>query len=193
MSRISPVILSDLTSDMQSILSAVEIKMGFMPNDALLMAHKPDVMLAFGNLVQAVYDEQSEISPVLKRLIGLVTSQAAGCRYCQAHTAHAALNHDIDDAKLEALWEYETSPLYSDAERAALRLAQAAGMSPAYVSEDIFTELNSHFSNSQIVEIVATISLFGFLNKWNSVFETEIESFTKSGARQIFPALIWRQ
>ncbi|MEC9178542.1 MAG: carboxymuconolactone decarboxylase family protein, partial [Pseudomonadota bacterium] len=89
MSRISPVILSELTSDMQNILSAVEIKMGFMPNDALLMAHKPDVMLAFGNLVQAVYDEQSEISQVLKRLIGLVTSQAAGCRYCQAHTAHA--------------------------------------------------------------------------------------------------------
>lgn len=187
MSRISPVILSELTSDMQNILSAVEIKMGFMPNDALLMAHKPDVMLAFGNLVQAVYDEQSEISPVLKRLIGLVTSQAAGCRYCEAHTAHAALNHDIDDAKLEALWEYETSPLYSDAERAALRLAQAAGMSPAYVSEDIFTELNSHFSNSQIVEIVATISLFGFLNKWNSVFETEIESLPKAVLDKYFP------
>mgnify|MGYP001215486219 CR=1 FL=1 len=67
--------------------------------------------------------------------------------------AHAALNPDIDDAKLEALWEFETSPFYSDAERAAQRLAQTGGMSPAYVSEDIFTELNSHFSNSQIVEI----------------------------------------
>jgi AhpD family alkylhydroperoxidase len=111
MSRISPVNLSKLTPDMQNILTAVEVEMGFMPNDALLMAHKPDVMLAFGGLVQAVYNEQSEISQALKRLIGLVTSQAAGCRYCQAHTAHAALNHDISEEKLEALWDYETSPL----------------------------------------------------------------------------------
>ena len=43
------------------------------------MAHKPDMILAFGNFVQAVYNEQIEISPVLKRFIGLVTSQAAGC------------------------------------------------------------------------------------------------------------------
>jgi uncharacterized peroxidase-related enzyme len=187
MSRIKPLNFSKLIPDIQNILFALETDMGFMPNDALVMAHKPDVMSAFGALVQAVYDDQSEISSVLKRLIGLVTSQAAGCRYCQAHTAHAALNHDIDDAKLKALWEYETSPHYSDAERAALRLAQAAGMSPAYVSEDIFTELNSHFSNSQIVEIVTTISLFGFLNKWNSVFETEIETLPKAVLNKYFP------
>lgn len=187
MSRNNQVNISELTPDIQNILSAVEIDMGFMPNDALVMAHKPDLMLAFGGLVQAVYDKEGEISPVLKRLIGLVTSQAAGCRYCKAHTAHAAINHNIADDKLEALWDYETSSLFSDAERAALRLAQVSGISPAYVSDDIFADLTSYYSYSQIVEIVATISLFGFLNKWNSVFETEIEALPKAALTKLSP------
>ena len=55
-----------------------------------------------------------------------MASRAAGCGYCMAHTAHTAGRVGVPDAKEQALWEYETSPLFSAAERAALRVAHGA-------------------------------------------------------------------
>ena len=38
-----------------------------------------------------------------------------------------------------------------------------------------FEELRRHFSDEEIVEIVAVISLFGWLNRWNDTMATELE------------------
>ncbi len=51
---------------------------------------------------------------------------------------------NIEPAKVVALWDYETSPLFSDAERAALRFAQAAGCVPNAVTDENYAELRIH-------------------------------------------------
>ena len=33
-----------------------------------------------------------------------------------------------------------------------------------------------HFDEGQVVEIVATIALFGYLNRWNDTMATELET-----------------
>jgi len=60
----------------------------------------------------------------LKMLVSLVASQAAGCRYCQAHTANLSSIYRAEDEKIGAVWEFESSPHFSERERAALRLAR---------------------------------------------------------------------
>ena len=92
-----------------------------------------------------------------------------------SHTAALALNSKIEDAKLEAVWEYSTSPLYTEAERIALDVALAAGVVPNRVTDEMFAKLREYWSDGQIVEIVAMISLFGFLNRWNDTFATPLE------------------
>src|SRR5262249_57940240 len=82
----------------------------------------------------------------------------------------------ISSAKEEALWEYETSPLFSAAERAALRVAQGAAQVPNAVTDVDFSELKRYYSDAQIVDIVAVIALFGFLNRFNDTMATELES-----------------
>ena len=52
----------------------------------------------------------------------------------------------------------ETSPLFSDAERAALRLGYHAALVPNEATAADFDELKRHFDEGQIVEIVATIA-----------------------------------
>ena len=76
----------------------------------------------------------------------------------------------------KAIWQYETSPHFSDAERAALRVAQGAGHAPVEVTDKDFDELKKHFDNNQICEIVSVISLFGFLNKWHATLATDLEA-----------------
>ena len=86
------------------------------------------------------------------------------------------------EEKIGQVWEFETSKLFTGAEKAALQLAYFGAMSPSQVEQKHFDELSKHFDESQIVEIVASISLFGFLNRWNDTMATEIEGLPKEVA-----------
>ena len=73
------------------------------------------------------------------------------------------------------MWEYRTSPLYSEAERIALDFAIGAASQPNAVTDDMFNGMKQHWSEGQIVEILAVVSLFGFMNRWNDSLATPLE------------------
>jgi alkylhydroperoxidase family enzyme len=85
------------------------------------------------------------------------------------------MQYGMDQAKLDAVWSYQTSPLFNAAERAALDVAVAAGCVPNAVTDQMFMELRKHWSDDEVVEIVAVIALFGFLNRWNDTLATPLE------------------
>jgi len=174
MSRLTPLTKAELPESIAPLLEMADGMMGFVPNDLYLMARNPALLQALGGLVSAVYG-QGALDPGFKRLIGYINSTASGCVYCQSHTAHGAHKEGIDEAKIAAAWDYETSELFSDAERAALRVAQGAGVSPNAVTDAEFADLKNYYSDDEIVEIVSVISMFGFLNRWNATMATEIE------------------
>ena len=182
MSRLPPLRREDVPEH-EPTFQLVESALGVLPNSTLTMARWPELMEAFARLNQVVMAERT-VSGELKQLVAAVVSNAAGCAYCQAHTSHVAQRRGADARKIEALWEYETSPLFSDAERAALRVAQGAGTLPNAVTDDDMTELRRHFSDEQVVEIVAVIANFGFLNRWNDTMATELERSPLQWARE---------
>lgn len=153
--------------------------MGFVSNDSLTMARNPALIDAFAKLVGAVY-APGKVDAGLKRLIGLVTSSAAGCQYCMGHTAFTSKRQGVSDEKLAAVWEFEHSDLFSEAERAALHIALLAGQSPNAVTDDDFAALRNHFGEQAQLEIVAVIAMFGFLNRWNSTLRTDLEPAPKA-------------
>lgn len=163
---------------------------GFVPNSILTMARRPAIARAFMELNQAVLYE-GKVAEELKMLVSLVSSQASGCRYCQAHMANLSAIYHASRAKIAAVWEYETSPLFSEAERAALRLAHKASLVPNQTSEEDFAALRQHFDDGEIVEIVATIALFGYLNRWNDTMATELEERPERMARDTLAPVGW--
>lgn len=92
-----------------------------------------------------------------------------------AHTAGGSLRFGVDEKKLAAVWEYRTSPLYSEAERVALDFAIGAASQPNAVDDALFEKMKRHWTEGQIVEIAATVALFGFLNRWNDTMATPLE------------------
>jgi uncharacterized peroxidase-related enzyme len=161
--------------ELKEQFEAMRRNLGFIPNSILIMQRKPKLARALTQMTAAVWDPQGEVDRGFKRIIAHVASRAAGCQYCMAHTAGGALHFGIEDRKLAAVWEYQTSPLYSVAERATLDFAIAAASVPNAVTDDMFAELRKHWSEEQIVEIVAVIALFGFLNRWNDTLATPLE------------------
>lgn len=149
--------------------------LGFCPNSVLTMQRRPAIAQAFINLNKAVMDNQGRVTSELKRLIGYVSSHAAGCQYCQAHTIRAAQRYGGSDERLEAIWEFCSSSLYTDAERAALEFAIAASSIPNAVDDEIASNLHKHWDDGEIVEILGVTALFGYLNRWNDSMGTTLE------------------
>ena len=108
-----------------------------------------------------------------------------------AHTAGGSLRFGIDEQKLAAVWEYRTSPLFTEAERVALDFAVAAASQPNDVSDELFAKMKQHWTENQIVEIVATIALFGFLNRWNDTLATPLEEEPIEVGRKILAPHGW--
>jgi uncharacterized peroxidase-related enzyme len=157
----------------------------------LTMAHKPGLLQAFAGLSFNVLGP-GKLEPELKSLVSHVASRAAGCVYCQAHTAHTAHRNGASEEKLQAAFEYETSPLFDDRERAALRLAQFAALTPNASTPEHFEALREHFDEQEIVEIVSVISLFGWLNRWNDTMATKLEAAPGEFGAKVLGPNGWR-
>ena len=173
MSHIKPLDRADL-SEFEPFFDLVESSMGFVPNSFLTMARWPEMLKSFSTYASTVMNS-GEVSAELKQLVAFVVSQSAGCRYCQAHTSHGAEKKGVTKEKIAAAFEFETSPLFCAEERAALRLALHAGMVPNSAEQPHFEELKMHYTERQIVEIVAVLALFGSLNRWNDTLATALE------------------
>lgn len=187
MSHISPL-PRDLNPDLAARFDHYEATRGFIPNSILTMQHRPAIAAAFMELNRAVLYEGS-VPVELKMLVSLMSSYAAGCRYCQSHMANLSSLYDAPDEKIAALWNFEKSTLFTDAERAALGLALKAGGVPNAAEAADFTALRQFFDDGDIVEIVAAISLFGYLNRWNDTMATELEDLpAKVAERTLGPA-----
>jgi len=165
----------ETTPELADSFEAARKRMGFIPNSMLIMQRRPKMVKAFHQMAMAMWDPASKVPNDFKRLIAHVSSHSAGCMYCMAHTAESASMLGIEDRKIDDVWNYQTSLLYSPAERAALDVAVAAGCVPNAVTEEMFAELRKHWSDGAIVEIVGVISFFGFLNRWNDTLATPLE------------------
>ena len=172
--------------EMEPIFSMVEASMGFVPTSMLTMAHWPELLQTFGAFAGNVLNS-GKVDPGLKQLIAFVISNSAGCRYCQAHTSHSAAKRGVSVEKINAAFKFETSDLFDEAERAALRVALHAGMVPNAVEPTHMTALNEHYTPRECVEIVAVISLFGYLNRWNDTMASTLEDKPVSFASTNLP------
>ncbi len=149
--------------------------LGFVPNSVLTMQRKPALVRAFTAMQAVIWSPESKVDRGLKRLIAFMASRAVGDAYSMAHTASSAIHFGIDPARLAALADFRNSPRFTPAEKAALALAVAAGAVPNAVTDETFAALRAHWSEEQIVEIVAAVAMAGFLARWNGTMATPLE------------------
>lgn len=149
-----------------------------LPGSIATLGHRPDILEATLGLWTAVMGG-GRLPADLKYMAGYLASMAAGCRYCSAHTATNAAGSGASTEKIAAIWDYERSDLFSAAERAALGFALLAGQSPSGVTEATMVDLSAYYDETQIVELLAVIAMYGFFNRWNDSLATSLEDTPK--------------
>ena len=176
--------------------------LGFPPHSVLTMLRRPALARAFTELNRAVMADGSaeegaagRVTGELKRLIGHIASRVAGCRYCEAHTIRAAAHFGSQEGaapeRLDEVWNFRHSALFTPAERAALEYAAAAASVPGAVTSEIGQALRQHWDDGEIVEITGVIALFGFLNRWNDAMATELEAPAAADGQRWLSAQGW--
>lgn len=199
------------------LFKMVKENMGFLPNSMEVMARIPALLASFTNLSGILIGDPKKVKPFkafrlnvqnmiwslqflnrkdrvpmyLRNLVAHVSSNASGCRYCQAHTISEASHNGAKEKQLEEIWNFETSDAFDDAEKAALRFGYAAGCVPNQVEQAHFTELKKYYNDEQILELGAIVSLFGFLNRWNDTFGTQLEDQPMKAAEKYLKQQGW--
>lgn len=103
-------------------------------------------------------DKKLELAPETAVLVRERVAATNMCLFCMDANRWSAINKaGIDAAKLDALAEYRTSPLFNDSERAALTFATEL-TEDRHVSTDTFAELARHYSEREICEIVFLVA-----------------------------------
>lgn len=189
MSRLKPLSLDEL-GELTPAFEVFKNRMGFIANSGLIMARRPQILKDLAALSKTIM-EAGAVPLALKNCICQVASWATGCLYCQAHFANNVVRSGVPDEKLENLWNFERSELFSDAERAALSFAMTASQVPNGVTDEIFDELKKHWDDGEIVEILATVCYVGFLNRWNDSLATTLEDIPTRAAEDHLKGANW--
>ncbi|MGB0776854.1 MAG: carboxymuconolactone decarboxylase family protein [Flavobacteriaceae bacterium] len=183
----------DSNPDVKKLAEFFNETLGFCPNSVLTMQIRPEIARSFINLNMAVMANHGRVSSALKRMIAWVSSNATGCRYCQAHAIRAAERYGAEQEQLDNIWEYRTHPAFSEAERAALDFSLAASQVPNAVDQEIKDRLYKYWDEGEIVEMLGVISLFGYLNRWNDSMGTSLEDDAVSSGEQYLGKHGWNK
>jgi len=188
---VNPVDKALENKELQELILFYNETLGFCPNSILTMYHRPEIAYAFIALNKAVMANHGTVTSKLKRLIGYVTSNVAGCRYCQAHTIRAAERYGADARQLLEVWDFEKSDTFDEKEKSALSFALHASMIPNAVDDQVAERLRQYWSPGDIVEIHGVVSLFGYLNRWNDSMGTEIEEGARASGMELLANNGW--
>ncbi len=151
----------------------------------------PELMQIFRGLVELVMVSPASLSRQFRSELFTMASIGGGCQHCQAHGAYSLQLMGVDADPIRDIWTFERSTEFSEAEKCALRLARDGALVPNMVEPAHFAELRRNYSDRQIVEMLAVISLAGWYNRWNNSIATVTDRESVEWAEANLKAVGW--
>ncbi|MFD9860147.1 carboxymuconolactone decarboxylase family protein [Streptomyces alboflavus] len=130
--------------------------------------NNPDVWTAIQHLHKAI--AAGGVDQKLLALVHLRVSQINSCSPCVHAAATGAKKAGDTDERLHNVAAWREAPFYTDAERAALSLAEAATRlqdGADGVTDEIWEEVDAHFTEEEFGALNLEIALTNFFNRIN--------------------------
>jgi len=134
-----------------------------MKNAAKLV---PEAMQAMMALDAAI--KKSPLPPLIPLMVHLRASQINGCSYCVDMHARELKQAGETDQRIFAIAAWRDAPFFTEAERAALALTEAATRladRPDPVPDDVWNEAAKHFDQPSLANLILNIALINFWNR----------------------------
>jgi uncharacterized peroxidase-related enzyme len=148
-----------VTPEIANVYDALLAQRGVVPNMFKTLAHTPALALATAGYLKALLSDGA-LPGFYKELVAVRLSVLNQSPYAIAAHSLSASQKGATAAQIAAVKEnYESGPL-TDAQRLGLRCADKLHRSAREVDDAFFAQLQQHFSDPQIVELIATAAAF---------------------------------
>ncbi|HEY7693711.1 MAG TPA: carboxymuconolactone decarboxylase family protein [Gaiellaceae bacterium] len=130
----------------------------------------PGALRAFQGLDRAV--RQTGVPEVTLHLVALRASQINGCSICVDIHSRELRHAGEPDERVYSVAAWREASYFTDAERAALALAEAATRLADHadaVSDDVWAEAAAHYDEPQLAALVIAIAAINAFNRVNAV------------------------
>jgi AhpD family alkylhydroperoxidase len=141
-----------------------------------IWAHQPKMMMGMSRFNQAIRKRRT-VDERTRNLVELKGAQMIGCEYCVDLGSQVCRNSGLTDEELLALPRYRSSELFTDREKAALDYTVAVMRTPVEVTDEIFARMKEHFSDEQLVELTALLTLVN-VDRFNAAFRIGSAGFS---------------
>src|SRR3954454_7451018 len=143
-----------------------------MKNPAMVL---PDAMDAIKSLYKAMYSGGAPQQTL--ELVHLRASQINGCSPCVFSGVTSARKGGETEERLASVVAWRETPFFTEAERAALELAEAAtrlaDRSGEAVPDDVWANATKHYDENQLAAIILMIATTNFFNRLNTTIREQ--------------------
>jgi AhpD family alkylhydroperoxidase len=150
---------------------------GAVLEPARLWGRMPKVFIPLALLYGALDRRSSPLEPALRSLVTVRVSQINSCSFCIDANSATLLKRGGEEKKLQALPEHESSPLFSEREKAALAYAEAVTSAGRFPEAEHFERLRRHFDDDALLELTALVAFQNLSSKFNTALGVEAQGF----------------
>jgi len=84
-----------------------------------------------------------------------------------------ARRHGWSEEQLKDLANFRDRSDFTDAEKAALELAERATLDSNSVDDAFWNKLRTYYDEGEIIELLAAVGLFNYFNRFNNALRME--------------------
>lgn len=153
-------------TDQPEAFALIRAKRGHAPNAEIfrMIAICPDILEAFIPMADAVRNGCG-VDPKLREMAIVMTCQTMGTGYEHDPHWNRAIKEGVPREKMLALWDFEKSALFSELEKAVLRLARDATRAPAQVSSQVWDAVHQALGTQQSVALLFSIGWYNMTGR----------------------------
>lgn len=153
-------------ADAPEAFALLRAKRGHAPNAQIFrtLAVCPEILEAFIPMADAVR-QGCGIDPQLREMAIVMACQTMGTSYEHDPHWNRAIKEGVPKEKMLVLWDFEKSTLFSDVERAVLRLARDATRAPAQVSAEVWAAVHEALGTPQSVALLFSIGWYNMTGR----------------------------
>ena len=179
MQRLPTIEKDDVSGDLERFYDSVTALLGRVPRFYRTISNAPWLAMCLLP-INATAQRQwpgTRISGRIKELVVIKTSHVNGCKYCYAHNTALGQAAGITDDEIIEISsdDYLQSETLSQAEKAAIRWAEAVTLNAAARDDALFADLKRHFSDGEIVEVTMVCAMFNMINRLTDSLRVPIE------------------
>ena len=171
LNRIQLLNINEASEQSKELLSQVQQKFGSIPNVFKMMANSPAVLQSYLNFSDAL--AAGKLNHQIAERIALLIAQDNECEYCLS--AHSAIARNAGLTGDEILNARQGSSSDEKADAALVFAMAIADNNGKVEDEDLQNARQAGFSDEELLEIVAAISLNTLTNTLNNFAQTEVD------------------